>query len=139
MKSIQTAKLSVKRRCAQTLITKMFTTTNKKLRCRSLYGSHRQSLKRRPLNPERTGVKLDGNGFIIVNDYLDVKKSPSATPSAMMFNMPPTRSGIVWHNSTMTKLDGFLWCPYCVCIPNAAIGLGSRMQTAPKILVGKLL
>ena len=57
------------------------------------------------LKPEKTGVKLDDHGFIVVNEYLETsKKHIYAFGDAIgkrCLNMPPTtKRALVWHNST---------------------------------------
>lgn len=99
------------------------------------------------LNPERTGVKLDGNGFIIVNDYLETSKKNiyafgDAIGKQMFRHAANYEAGIVWHNSThdhKVKMD-FSVVPHAVFTHPQIAAIGLREQDAKqhhKILVGK--
>jgi dihydrolipoamide dehydrogenase len=99
------------------------------------------------LKPEKTGVKLDEHGFIIVNDYLETsKKSIYAFGDAigkMMFKHAANyEAGIVWHNSThdhKAKMD-FSATPHAVFTNPQIASVGLKQEEAKarkfKFLVG---
>ena len=99
------------------------------------------------LRPERTGVKLDAHGFILVNEYLETsKKGIYALGDAigkMMFKHAANyEAGIAWHNSThdhKAKMD-FSATPHAVFTQPQIASVGLKQEEAKeqkfKFLVG---
>ena len=100
--------------------------------------------------PERTGVKLDDHGFVVVNEYLETSKKHiyafgDAIGRQMFKHAANYEAGLVWHNSThdhKVKVD-FSAVPHAVFThPQiAAVGLKEEEAKAQKykILVGRAL
>jgi dihydrolipoamide dehydrogenase len=100
------------------------------------------------LKPEKTGVELDGRGYIRVNEFLETRKKNiwafgDAIGKQMFKHVANYEAQIVWHNANSdhkVKMD-YHAAPHAVFThPQiAAVGLtesGSRRQ-GYKILVGK--
>ncbi|HSQ49544.1 MAG TPA: dihydrolipoyl dehydrogenase [Candidatus Deferrimicrobiaceae bacterium] len=102
------------------------------------------------LKPEKTGVKLDEHGFIIVNDYLETSKKGiyafgDAIGKQMFKHAANYEAGIVWHNSThdhKAKMD-FSATPHAVFTHPQIASVGLKQEEAKaqkfKFLVGYAL
>jgi dihydrolipoamide dehydrogenase len=101
------------------------------------------------LKPEKTGVKLDSRGFIVVNEFLETSKKHifafgDAIGKEMFKHAANYEAGIVWHNSLhdhKVPMD-FSATPHGVFThPQvAAVGLKeAEAKQKHKILVGRAL
>jgi mycothione reductase len=99
------------------------------------------------LKPEKTGVKLDARGFIVVNEQLETSKKGiyafGDVIGKMMFKHAANyEAGIVWHNSThdhKVKMD-FSATPHAVFTNPQIASVGLKQEEAKaqkhKFLVG---
>jgi mycothione reductase len=98
------------------------------------------------LKPEKTGVKLDDNNFIIVNEYLKTTKKHiyafgDAIGKQMFKHAANYEAGLVWHNSThdhKVKID-YSATPHAVFTYPQIASVGLKQEEAKKvysILVG---
>jgi dihydrolipoamide dehydrogenase len=101
------------------------------------------------LKPEKTGVKIDSHGFIVVNEFLETSKKHifafgDAIGKEMFKHAANYEAGIVWHNSLhdhKVPMD-FSATPHGVFThPQvAAVGLKeAEAKQKHKILVGRAL
>ena len=102
------------------------------------------------LRPEKTGIKLDTNGYIMVNENLETNKKDiyafgDAIGKQMFKHAANYEAGIVWHNAThdhKVKMD-FSVVPHAVFTHPQVAAVGLKEQEAKqlkyKILVGKAL
>jgi mycothione reductase len=102
------------------------------------------------LKPEKTGVKLDQRGYIVVNDYLETNKKGiwafgDAIGKMMFKHSANFEAGVVWHNANhehKTAMN-FLVTPHAVFThPQiASVGLKEAETKAQKynILIGRAL
>jgi mycothione reductase len=102
------------------------------------------------LKPEKTGVELDKQGYVKVNEYLETSKKNiwafgDATGKEMFKHVANYEAGIVWHNAVhdhKVPMD-FSVAPHAVFShPQvASVGLkeAEAKQQGLKILVGKAL
>jgi dihydrolipoamide dehydrogenase len=102
------------------------------------------------LKPEKTGVKLDERGYIMVNEYLETSKKNiwafgDAIGKEMFKHVANYEAGIAWHNAVhdhKVKMD-YSAAPHAVFThPQvASVGLkeAEAKQQGYKILVGKAL
>jgi dihydrolipoamide dehydrogenase len=102
------------------------------------------------LKPEKTGVKLDERGYVMVNDYLETSKKSiwafgDAIGKEMFKHVANYEAGIAWHNAVhdhKVKMD-YAAAPHAVFThPQiASVGLkeAEAKQQGYKILVGKAL
>jgi mycothione reductase len=102
------------------------------------------------LKPEKTGVKLDKDGYIIVDDFLETTKKNiwafgDAIGKQMFKHVANYEAGIVWHNSMHShkvKMN-FLVAPHAVFTHPQVASVGLKEAEAKeqgyKILVGKAL
>jgi mycothione reductase len=100
------------------------------------------------LKPEKTGVKLDERGYVMVNDYLETSKKNiwafgDAIGKEMFKHVANYEAGIAWHNAVhdhKVKMD-YSAAPHAVFThPQiASVGLkeAEAKQQGYKILVGK--
>jgi len=100
------------------------------------------------LKPERTGVKLDENGYIMVNNFLETGKKNiwafgDAIGRYMFKHVANYEAGIAWHNSVhdhKAEVD-YSSAPHAVFTDPqvASVGLkdAEAKQQGHKILVGK--
>jgi len=100
------------------------------------------------LKPEKTGVKLDNRGYVIVNEYLETEKKNiwafgDAIGKEMFKHVANYEAEIAWHNSIhehKVKMD-YPAAPHAVFThPQiASVGLkeAEAKQKGHKILVGK--
>lgn len=100
------------------------------------------------LDPEKTGVKLDDHGFIIVNEYLETTKKHiyaigDAIGKQMFRHAANYEAGLVWHNSTndkhKAKMD-FSVVPHGVFTHPQIASVGLKEEEAKQhynILVGR--
>ncbi len=100
------------------------------------------------LKLEKTGVKLNENGFIIVNDYLETSKKNifafgDAIGKAMFKHVANYEAGISWHNAIhnhKVKVD-FSAAPHAVFTHPQVASVGLKEERAIqqnfKILVGR--
>ncbi|HTY74613.1 MAG TPA: dihydrolipoyl dehydrogenase [Candidatus Nanoarchaeia archaeon] len=100
------------------------------------------------LKPERTGVKLDENGYIMVNNFLETGKKNiwafgDAIGRYMFKHVANYEAGIAWHNSVhdhKAEVD-YSSVPHAVFTDPqvASVGLkeAEAKQQGHKILVGK--
>ena len=100
------------------------------------------------LKPERTGVKLDENGYIMVNNFLETGKKNiwafgDAIGRYMFKHVANYEAGIAWHNSVhdhKAEVD-YSSAPHAVFTDPqvASVGLkeADAKQQGHKILVGK--
>jgi len=102
------------------------------------------------LKPEKTGVKLDQRGYIIVNDYLETSKKGiwafgDAIGKMMFKHSANFEAGIVWHNANHEHkmAMNFMVTPHAVfTYPQiASVGLKEAEAKAQKynILIGRAL
>ena len=98
------------------------------------------------LKPEKTGVKLDEQGFIKVDDYLETSKKNifafgDAIGNQMFKHVANYEAGLVWHNAThdhKVKVD-FSAAPHAVFTRPQVASVGLKEEEAKqhhKILVG---
>ena len=102
------------------------------------------------LKPEKTGVKLDERGYVMVNEYLETSKKNiwafgDAIGKEMFKHVANYEAGIAWHNAVhdhKVKMD-YSAAPHAVFThPQvASVGLkeAEAKQQGYKILVGKAL
>lgn len=102
------------------------------------------------LKPEKTGVKLDQRGYIVVNDFLETNKKGiwalgDAIGKMMFKHSANFEAGLVWHNANhehKTAMN-FLATPHAVFThPQiASIGLKEAEAKAQKynVLIGRAL
>jgi mycothione reductase len=102
------------------------------------------------LKPEKTGVKLDERGYVVVNEYLETSKKNiwafgDAIGKEMFKHVANYEAGIAWHNAVhdhKVKMD-YSAAPHAVFThPQvASVGLkeAEAKQQGYKILVGKAL
>lgn len=102
------------------------------------------------LKPEKTGVKLDERGYVMVNEYLETSKKNiwafgDAIDKEMFKHVANYEAGIAWHNAVhdhKVKMD-YSAAPHAVFThPQiASVGLkeAEAKQQGYKILVGKAL
>jgi len=102
------------------------------------------------LKPEKTGVKLDEHGYVMVNEYLETSKKNiwafgDAIGKEMFKHVANYEAGIAWHNAVhdhKVKMD-YSAAPHAVFThPQvASVGLkeAEAKQQGYKILVGKAL
>jgi len=100
------------------------------------------------LDPEKTGVKLDDHGFIIVNEYLETTKKHiyaigDAIGKQMFRHAANYEAGLVWHNNTndkhKAKMD-FSVVPHGVFTHPQIASVGLKEEEAKQhynILVGR--
>ena len=99
------------------------------------------------MHPEKTGVKLDEHGFVIVNEYLETSKKHiyafgDAIGKQMFKHSANHEAGIVWHNSThdhKVKMD-FSVTPHGVFTHPQIASVGFKEEEAKKhynIVIGK--
>ncbi len=98
------------------------------------------------LKPEKTGVKLDDHGFVVVNEYLETSKKHiyafgDAIGKQMFKHSANYEAGVVWHNSThdhKAPID-FSATPHAVFTHPQIASVGLKEQEAKQhynILVG---
>jgi mycothione reductase len=102
------------------------------------------------VKPEKTGVKLDEHGYIIVNDTLETNKKNiwafgDAIGKQMFKHVANYAAGIVWHNAVhdhKVEMD-FSAAPHAVFTHPQVASVGLKEEEAKhqgyKILVGKAL
>lgn len=102
------------------------------------------------LMPEKTGVKIDEQGFIKVDDYLETNKKNifafgDAIGKQMFKHVANYEAGVAWHNSThdqKVKMD-FSGAPHAVFTHPQVASVGMKEEEARhqnyKILVGNAL
>jgi mycothione reductase len=100
------------------------------------------------LKPEKTGVKLDERGYVIVNDYLETSKKNiwafgDAIGKEMFKHVANYEAGIAWHNAVhdhKVKMD-YSATPHAVFTQPQVASVGLKeveaKQQGYKILVGK--
>ncbi len=102
------------------------------------------------LKPEKTGVKLDSHGFIVVNEYLETSKKHiyafgDAIGKQMFKHSANYEAGIVWHNANNDQKAAmdFSATPHAVFTHPQIAAVGLKEQEAKaqkyKILVGTAL
>jgi len=102
------------------------------------------------LKPERTGVKLNEQGFIAVNEYLETNKKNiwafgDAIGKLMFKHVANYEAGVAWHNANhdhKVKMD-YSAAPHAVFTYPQIASVGLKPEEAKqqhyKILVGKAL
>ena len=100
------------------------------------------------LKPEKTGVQLDENGFIKVNQYLETSKKSiwafgDAIGKEMFKHVANYEAGIAWHNAThdhKVEMDYFA-APHAIFTHPQVASVGLKEDEAReqgyRILVGK--
>jgi mycothione reductase len=101
------------------------------------------------LKPEKSGVKLDDHGFIIVNDYLEASKKNifafgDCIGKQMFKHVANYEAGVAWHNSLHDQKAAmnFSAAPHAVFTHPQVASVGLKEEEAKRgnrILVGMAL